>query len=278
MSHLSLGRVVSGSLGFPWSCSGGSATPAARPAAAPGGAHRAGDEDRAVHLGGVRDVLRVVGPRRFIFEVVPWAVRRRYVFYALTLPAAAQPPALDAFRLDLATEADLALFVAARPERYTLPALTQRLGDGHLAFVGRVGESVAHLRWVFTRTVDVPYLRRRIVLDRGDVLLDEIYTMPAWRRKGVEGAVAVAMPRMLHEMGYRRILCAIASWNLAPQRVAAAHGYVRLGSGGCWALPGLRRYFWEGAVEDRPDGTLLLGRRREGARGGRGIIRASGRV
>lgn len=225
------------------------------------GGERCGhDEDRAVPFGGVRDVLRVVGPRRFITEVVPWAVRLRYVFYALALPAAARPLLLDGFRLDLATDADLPLFVAARPERYTLPMLTQRLRDGHLAFVGRVGAAVAHLRWVFTRTVNVPYLGRRIVLAGGDVLLDEIYTMPAWRRRGVEGAVAVAMPRMLHAMGYRRILCAIASWNLAPQRVAAAHGYERLGSGGYWALPGLRRYFWEGMVEDRPDGTLVLGR------------------
>lgn len=217
-------------------------------------------------LGGVCDVLRVVGPRRFLFEVVPWAVRRRYVFYALALPAATRPSPLDGFRLDLATEADLPLFVAARPERYALPALAQRLRDGHLAFVGRVGEAVAHLRWVFTRTVYVPYLRRRVVLEGGDVLLDEIYTVPAWRRRGVEGAVAVTMPRMLHAMGYGRILCAIASWNVAPQRVASAHGYVRLGSGGYCALPGLRRYFWEGAVEARPDGTLVLG---GGVRGGR---------
>ncbi|MDQ7859275.1 MAG: hypothetical protein QN174_03400 [Armatimonadota bacterium] len=225
-----------------------------------------------MHLGGVRDVLRVVGPRRFIFEVVPWTVRRRYVFYALTLPAATRPSSLDGFRLEPATEADLPLFVAARPERYTLPALAQRLRDGHLAFVGRVGEAVVHLRWVFTRTVHVPYLGRQIVLEGGDVLLDEIYTMPAWRRKGVEGAVAVAMPRMLHAMGYRRILCAIASWNLAPQHVAAAHGYVRLGSGGYWALPGRRRYFWEGAVEDRFDGTLILGRPAGAGRERAGVV------
>ncbi|MDR7419014.1 MAG: hypothetical protein QN178_08890 [Armatimonadota bacterium] len=211
-------------------------------------------------VGVARDVLRMVGPARTVLHVVPWLVRRRYIFYALTLPVADRSSS-GGVDLTIATDQDLARLAWIRPQMYTLSQIEERIRDGHLPLIARRGEAVVHIRWVFTRTVYVPYLRRRLVLEDGDVLLDEIYTLPEWRRTGVERAVAVAMPPLLYRMGYRRVLGIVASWNLAPQRVAESFGYVRLGSCGYWTLPGLRRHIWEGAVEERPDGMVIVGRR-----------------
>lgn len=205
------------------------------------------------------DALREIGTRRFVTDIPPWLVRRRYLFYALALSDAVAPtPSQIPFRLDPVVEDDLPRLLSVRPGFYSLPQLQTRLQQGHLAFVGRSLETIVHLRWIFVGSVQLPYLARRLVLAPGEGYLDEVYTVPAWRRKGVEGTAAYEMQRAMHHRGFRRIICAIAAWNWIPRHVAEAQGYEQVGVGDYWNILGHRRLVVDGFVRDHRDGDLSV--------------------
>jgi hypothetical protein len=209
----------------------------------------------------VFDVFRQIGAKRFLLEIPPWLVRRRYIFYAglyTGSPADVVAPQFP-YRLDPVLEGDLHQLVALRPDVYTLPQLRARLQQGHLAFVGRSGGTTVHVRWIFVGSVYLPYLSRRLVLAPGEGYLDEVYTVPAWRRRGVETAAAVQMRTALHARGFRRIICAIAEWNRTPQQVGEAQGNERVGSGGYWDILGYKKFFWDGSVRDHGNGDVSVG-------------------
>ncbi len=205
------------------------------------------------------DVLRNIGAARFLVEIPPWLLRPTYNFIAVD-PSAVRPlgGARIPFRLDVAGEGDLGDMLAARPGFYTLPQVQARLREGHLGFVGRSQGRVVHVRWVFVGSVYLPYLSRRLVLAPGEGFLDEIFTLPAFRRQGVLTAAAGEMTQLLQARGFRRIIGAMAAWNRVPQRVSEAQGYRRVGVGGYWNLFGYKRFFWRGLLESR-DGDLYVG-------------------
>ena len=210
-------------------------------------------------LTSVLDVLHEIGAKRFLLEIPPWVLRRRYVFCAVApAEAVALKPSRIPFRLDPVLEENAHDLVFGRPGVYTLSRVRARLQQGHLAFVGRSRDAIVHTRWVFVGSVYLPYLSRPLVLAPGEGLLDEVYTVPAYRRSGLESAAAVEMRRVLSARGFRRIICAIAAWNRTPQRVAAAQGWAIVGSGGYWNLLGHKRFFWEGRVQDDRDGSLRV--------------------
>jgi hypothetical protein len=210
-------------------------------------------------LANAYDALRTLGVRRFFLEIPPWIVRRCYFIYSMT-PADAEPPVpcRVPFRLDAVREDDIPHLMAVRPGFYTETTVRARLRGGHLGFVGRSGDEIVHLRWVYVREVYLPYLFRRLVLAPGDGYLDEVYTARWWRGKGVETAAAYAMQRVLRARGYRRVICAIASWNLTPQRIAERQGYVKIGTAGYWVLPGVRKFFCHGHLDGRSPDSLVV--------------------
>jgi GNAT superfamily N-acetyltransferase len=200
----------------------------------------------------------MLGVRGFLVEIPPWLLRRRYLFYGIT-PADARPlpsPPLP-FRLDILLEQEIPDLVALRPDRYTPEGLLRRIHRGHLGLVGRSGTEIVHLRWVFVGAAWLPYLSRRLLLAPGEGLLDEVYTVPAWRRRGVETAAAQQTQRLLRARGFGRVLGVIASWNRAPLRLAERQGYQKLGEGGYWTLFGYRKFFWEGKVADGRGGLVV---------------------
>lgn len=210
-----------------------------------------------------RDTFNQIGAKRFLLEIPPWLVRRRYIFYAgfyAGSPAgvAAPAPPPFPFSLDPVIEGDLHQLVALLPNLYTLPQLRARLQQGHLVFMGRSEDTIVHIRWVFVGSVYLPYLSRRLVLAPAEGYVDEMYTVPAWRRKGVETAMAVEMPGALRARGIRRIIGAIAAWNRVPQRMAEVHGLRQVGSGGYWNILGYKKFFWDGSVRDYGDGNLSI--------------------
>jgi GNAT superfamily N-acetyltransferase len=201
----------------------------------------------------------MLGARRFLLEIPPWVLRRRYLIYSMA-PADAFPPypCRVPFQLDVAREEDIPHLAALRRDLYTVVQLQRRLREGHLAFVGRCGDEIVHQRWVYVNAVYVPYLFHRLVLEPDEGYLDEVYTVPRWRGAGVETAAAYAMQRVLRARGYTRVICSIAAWNLTPRRIAERQGYTRIGTAGYWALPGLRKFFWHGVREDRARNEITV--------------------
>jgi len=207
----------------------------------------------------IRDTISQLGIRRFLAEIPPWLVRRRYLVYS-AIPHGVPAPdhGLPPLECSVLTEADSDSLAAFRPSVYTASQVRERLRRGHLAIVGRIDGVIVHARWIFVGSIELPYLERRLVLPSGDGYLDEVYTAPAWRRQRVEFAAAVAMHRRLRELGFQRIFCVIASWNRPPQRVAEALGYTLAGSCGYWNILGHKKFFRDGAVVDAAGGTLRV--------------------
>jgi len=205
------------------------------------------------------DVLRMLGPGRFALEIPPWVLRRQYVFYTVDPGDVPQTTGHDnGFALTLLSEEDLPAVVAVRPDTYTLAQLRARLRAGHLAFAVRRRDEIVSVRWIFVDSVYLPYLSRRLVLAPGEGFLDELYTMPRWRRKGAVTAAGQQIYGILHRRGFHRISCAIAAWNHLPQRLAEEIGYARVGRGGYWAVAGYRKYYWEGGLEERRRRDLVI--------------------
>jgi RimJ/RimL family protein N-acetyltransferase len=206
-----------------------------------------------------RDIIRQIGVGRFVLEIPPWLVRRTYLFYA-AVPRpriGSQRPDLP-LRLEALNENAVDALVALRPSLYSNTQISERLREGHLAFLGRIDGAIVHARWIFVGSVHLPYLGHRLVLGPGEGYLDEVFTVPAWRHRGVEFAAAVAMHAVLHTSGFRRILCSIASWNRPPQRVAEKLGYEIVGACGYWNVLGYKKSFQSGAVVNGGDGRLRV--------------------
>jgi len=205
------------------------------------------------------DLLKEHGWRRFIGEIIPWLFHRRYIFYSQpidnpVLLYSCQIP----FRLEQVKEKDLSHLIKMRPGFYDLSLLQKRKKDGHICFLGLSGQKPIHLRWVFIRSIYLPYLQRKLILYPGEVYVDEAYTLPGYRQKGVYSYAGYLMRHALKELGFDRLICMFASWNLSPQSQAERMGLEKVGEGGYWNIFGYKKYFWKGMVQDNGEKKISI--------------------
>jgi len=205
------------------------------------------------------DIHRRLGTRRFAKEVIPWLFHRRFFFYAQPLEGEFfRPSPKLRFRLVRADEKMLRPLPDIRPGFYHHSLLRKRLSEGHICFLGWNREELIHIRWAFVRSCSPSYLRRTILLPEDETFIDEAFTPPGYRRRGVYTYAGYLMRLMLQEMGYKRLTCAFASWNEAPQRMSERLGMHRVGEGGYFLFPGGRKYFWRGTVRETRDGCVVI--------------------
>ncbi len=204
-------------------------------------------------------LIRDFGPLKFLGVMMPWLMRRRYIFCAQPLQTQDFVPASDlSFRLELARERDLPLLMKARPGYYTPAVLERRLREGHLCFLGWTGERLIHIRWFFVRSLYLPYLKKTLLLSPGEIYEDEVFTHPEFRCRGVYSLASYHVRRLLQEMGYNRLTCAFASWNQIPLRVSEKLGLRKVGEGGYWNFLAAQKFFWKGSVRDHGNGQISI--------------------
>jgi ribosomal protein S18 acetylase RimI-like enzyme len=135
----------------------------------------------------------------------------------------------------LLTEGDVVAFSAFRPDR-RVELVRARLADGQRCFVAQCEGQIVHAAWVATGLVDVPYLRRSLVVPPGSVYIHDSYTLPAFRGHGLAPACRAYLMRHCMEQGYRQSLAVVAAENEAAFRALRKVGVVGIGLYGCLRL------------------------------------------
>jgi len=210
-------------------------------------------------LHAARTVLEEMGPVPFLTKVMPWFLRRKYIFYSerIRVPEAYLPPPAG-FHFGFAGKEDLDSLLALRKRYYKREMLERRLDLGHMCFLGWNGKDLVHIRWLFSGTIYVPYLRRKIVPGPDEVYQDESYTAPSFRRQNIYVGGGRQLRIWLLERGFNRLTVATASWNTPARQAVLKSGMTEFASFGYWQGPGTRRFFWSGAIEVHDDGTIIF--------------------
>jgi GNAT superfamily N-acetyltransferase len=205
------------------------------------------------------DILGQLGWRAFFWKVLPWLFCRRYFFYSQPIfPVPVVPPCRLPVTLKRANEDDLPHLTALSPSATTAARLKKRLRDGHLCFIGWVANRPVQYRWVFTRSLYLPYLRHTLVLSPSEVYVDEAYTIPELRGHGIATYTGYLLRLALLELGYGRYTCAVASWNKAQLKLADKFGMDKVGEGGYINLLLGKKFIWTDRVKDHGHGRIEI--------------------
>jgi hypothetical protein len=205
------------------------------------------------------DLLRMHGLPKFAFRILPWLLRRRYFLYELNLASLGVVDEVTArVRLTEAGPADIPLLLGIRPGYYDVDLLGERFRRGHLCFIGWLGDRAVHLRWAFVGSCQVPYLRRALVLAPGEILSDEVFTVPGFRGEGIYQVCADLSRALLRRRGFRRYLAFFASWDGFLIQAAGRKGMMPIGEAR-WTLgPACRRLRLRGALREMGEGRISV--------------------
>lgn len=205
-------------------------------------------------LSAASDIVGVYGGRTFLFQAVPWLLRRKYFVYACRTPdigRGASPAPEDAFRLDIVRESDIDLVTRLRPAAYSRRVVADRLAQGHLCFLGRLGPEAVHIRWLYTRPVYLPYLGRTLDLRPGEVYSDEAYILSAYRGRNLYSRTLSLLGSRLTDLGIRRLIVLSASWNRIIIARLEETGLKRVGECGVVRRVWGRRFYALGAAREQ---------------------------
>jgi len=205
------------------------------------------------------NLINRFGWKKFIFEIIPWLFHKRFIFYAG--PISGSLPESQAelpFRLELAEEKDLHHIVRLRPDFYTLAQIQERLKKRHLCFLGWNGNEPIHIRWAFVHSCYLPYLHRTVNINPEAVFSDEAYTISGFRCKGVYSSSENLMRKIFENMGYKRIVRVIPTWDSFLLKTAEKKAMKKIGEGGYRNMFGFRRFFWTGLIQERGRRTIFI--------------------
>lgn len=124
----------------------------------------------------------------------------------------------------------------------------RRLQTGESCVLCWMDGELAHYRWDFETTAQLPFPGASLRLLDSDVFNSESFTALAYRRRGLQHLTAVAAYRKYRDRGFHRYLAAVAPWNRASMAGTLKRGFQIVGSIGCWRLGHKRRYFATGQV------------------------------
>jgi ribosomal protein S18 acetylase RimI-like enzyme len=150
--------------------------------------------------------------------------RIEYIVFARSLldPLPAVEPG-QPVTIRQAGEADL-----DRLEGLVLPSelsyFRRRLAHGRLCFLAFDGEKLAAYCWATTQIeLDVDVVP--IPLRPGDAYLNDAYTIPTYRRRGIQMAVHLYRLAHMKSLGCRRAILIVEEDNVASQRLVRKLGY-----------------------------------------------------
>jgi RimJ/RimL family protein N-acetyltransferase len=136
--------------------------------------------------------------------------------------------------------------------------VARRLEEGQRCTLGWWGRELAHHRWDSTSPVHLSYLGRVLRPGRGDQVVVGIYTVPAFRGRGIAGAVMMDASRRARAVGVSRLVWLAAWWNTRSLALAEQFASRVEGTVGYWALGACRRYFASGHIRLEPDGSVRI--------------------
>jgi GNAT superfamily N-acetyltransferase len=123
----------------------------------------------------------------------------------------------------LLTEGDLAVYQNFRPDQDS-SEIKERMRQGHRCYVSWHEGRIVDASWLATGRVHIPYLRRDLVLEPGDVYVYDSYTAPHYRGRSLYSAKVAFIMRHCKEKGYVRNVAVIAIENKEPLAVTRRLG------------------------------------------------------
>jgi ribosomal protein S18 acetylase RimI-like enzyme len=147
-----------------------------------------------------------------------------YIVFARSLlePLPVVKPRLPV-TLRMATEADLFRFEEVVPKS-EIEHFRHRLAHGRYCFLALDGENLAAYCWASTEVrCDVDKLEMQ--LQEGDAYVDDAFTIPAYRRQGIQTAVHLYRLEYMKRLGCRRAILIVNVTNTASQRLVSKLGY-----------------------------------------------------
>ena len=134
----------------------------------------------------------------------------------------------------------------------------RRLQSGETCVLCWLNGTLAHYRWEFEKTAEIPLAGARLQLLAGDAFNSESYTVPEFRRRGLQHLTAIAAYRRLRDRGFGRYLALVAPWNRISLQGTLKRGFRVVGSIGCSRLGGRRRYFAAGQARLVDRNTFIV--------------------
>jgi hypothetical protein len=150
-------------------------------------------------------------------------------------------------------ERDLESYLRFRPDQ-SIEEIQTRLEIGHRCFVCWYEDRIVDAGWVATGRVNVPYLRRRLVLNPKDIYNYDAYTLAPYRGLGLYMARNSYVAIYSQKEGYTRSVAMVAVENKAPKLILQRSGLKPIGLYNC-----LRFGPWQLEWKQQWAGEALLG-------------------
>jgi ribosomal protein S18 acetylase RimI-like enzyme len=163
--------------------------------------------------------------RWFVETII--SLPHRHIEYAVFTRSLLEPlPVIESclpVTLRLATKVDLQCFRGLVPPS-EIRHFAHRLAHGRYCFVALDDENLAACCWATTQVeLDVDNLKIR--LQPGDVYGDDAYTVPAYRRQGIQTALLVYRLEYMRNLGCQRVVAIVEENNTASQQMVRRLGY-----------------------------------------------------
>jgi hypothetical protein len=205
------------------------------------------------------DIVRCLGAWEFAIRVLPWSFSRDYSIFSQDLDRIVPfPPPSVPCRVRLAGMEDIPALMHLRKGYYSRALLERRLKEGHLAFLGLNGDKPVYSHWMLVGSLGIPYLHGRLVLSPGEVYADEAFVHPEFQRSGIYAHGAFLAKTAIRAKGFRRMYCAVASWNKVPRDIMIRSGMTEIARLRCRNVPGLVKVRWSGRVDVHDDGSFAF--------------------
>jgi len=150
----------------------------------------------------------------------------------------------------LLRDEDLSAYLQLRPDQER-NVIKSRLANGDQCFAVWHQGRIVHSTWSATRQVYVPYLRRYLIIKRGEIFFYDSFTLPLYRNCELAQARGVYAFQHYLGLGYHRAIAVIALENKAGLGVPNALGYHPMGLYACFRLGPWQRN-WEERWGEQP--------------------------
>lgn len=196
-------------------------------------------------LGRCWTTWRQQGLGRLWLKILGETVYRRLWLLALDLdqpPVRISPGTDVTLRMLDGVDGDADLYTAFRNDT-SARDFCRRIDNGGKCCVAMQGGRVVSATWAYVRRGPLPYLGAYLEAESSEVVLNDSYTLPAFRGRNVSPAVTIEIARYYRDQGFRLILSSVLPENGASLRVRQKTQFRICGRVGYVGPPSRRRHF-----------------------------------
>jgi GNAT superfamily N-acetyltransferase len=161
------------------------------------------------------------GLNRLCLKILGETVYRRLWLLALDLDELSvriSPRTEVAIRVLEGADRDLDLYTAFRVNT-SAREFRRKIDSGGKCFVAMQGGRAISATWTYVGGGPIPYLGAYFEAGSSEILLEDSYTLPAFRGRNISPAVTIAMARYYRDRGFRLMLASVLPENRASLRV-----------------------------------------------------------